>query len=255
MKAYSKLILLGSLYLSTGFLTPTRNGIARSNSCLSLKEKDATVMSNGQDTDRRNFLRSISAAIAAGSGAGAGALPLPAFANEDDGLFTLYQDESVGFQIKRPSGWEQSEQSLPDRRRIVLFVNNKDAVSSEADKDLMFVAYTPVRDDFTQLSSFGSVEQVGQMTILPKGELAGADAESKMLSAESKKNSYYFDYIQKTPGQPKRHFRTIFSLVQGATGGAGSVLVTITVQTSDEKYKDLEKTFDEIISSYEKLKK
>lgn len=87
------------------------------------------------------------------------------------------------------------------------------------------------------------------------GELAGADSESAMLSAESKKNSYYFEYVTKSPGQPKRHFQTIFSLVQGATGGAGSVLVSITVQTTDDRYDILKNSFDDIISSYGKLKK
>jgi hypothetical protein len=40
------------------------------------------------------------------------------------------------------------------------------------------------------------------MTILPKGELAGQDNESKMNKAESKKGAYFFDYTAKTPGQP-----------------------------------------------------
>lgn len=40
------------------------------------------------------------------------------------------------------------------------------------------------------------------MTILPKGELAGQDNESKMIKAESKKGAYFFDYTAKTPGQP-----------------------------------------------------
>lgn len=43
---------------------------------------------------------------------------------------------------------------------------------------------------------------MAETTILPKGSLAGEDNESKMLKAESKKNSYFFDYEAKTPGQP-----------------------------------------------------
>jgi len=165
----------------------------------------------------------------------------------------MYTDETAGFEVKTPSGWQKSEQSLPDRRKIILFVNDNDA--SSTNKDLMFIAYTPVRDDFTTLSSFGSVDQVGQMTILPKGQIMGENSESKMLNSESKKNSYYFDYVTKTTDQPKRHFKTIFTLIQGGTGGAGSVLVTITVQTTDDRYEALKGTFDEVIESYGKIKK
>lgn len=247
MKVLSILVSLANLGISAGFMSPMMNEITSTASRTRLNEKndaDATFV-GVSNQDRRNFLNLFPAAALI-----AGAAPLPAFANED--AFTLYRDETVGFEIKRPSGWEQSEQALPDRRRIVLFMNNNE---EEADKSLMFVAYTPVRDDFTTLSSFGSVEQVAQMTILPKGQLAGADSESAMLSAESKKSSYYFDYVQKSPGQPKRHLKTIFTLVPGATGGAGAVLISITVQTTDDKYKNLEKTFDEIIDSYAKIKK
>jgi len=48
------------------------------------------------------------------------------------------------------------------------------------------------------------------MTILPKGELAGEESESKMLSALSQKGSYYFDYVTRSPGQPK--VRRVYSL-------------------------------------------
>jgi len=46
------------------------------------------------------------------------------------------------------------------------------------------------------------------MTILPKGQLANVDDnESRMLSAESKKNAYYFDYTIKAENQPKVNTR------------------------------------------------
>jgi len=215
------------------------------------QEQDADpIVEIATNKDRRNFLNVIPATLIATGITGIN-FPSTAFASDELAL-SLYEDENTGFQIKRPAEWTQSEQKLPDRRRLVLFQNNDEKY---VEKDLMFIAYTPVRDDFTQLSSFGSVEQVGQMTILPKGELAGADSESAMLSAESKKNSYFFEYVTKSPGQPKRHFQTIFSLVQGATGGAGSVLVSITVQTTDDRYDILKNSFDDIIASYGKLKK
>jgi hypothetical protein len=46
--------------------------------------------------------------------------------------------------------------------------------------------------------------QVAQMTILPKGEIAGQeDNTSSMLSTESKNQAYFFDYTQKVPEQPE----------------------------------------------------
>lgn len=93
--------------------------------------------------------------------------------------------------------------------------------------------------------------QVAQATILPKSTLAGKDdIESKMLSAESKRSAYFFDYYVKTPSQPQTRFRTIFSLAAGATGGAGSVLVSVTAQTPEADYESLKPLFDEIIESY-----
>ena len=96
----------------------------------------------------------------------------------------------------------------------------------------------------------------------------GQEQDSKMLAMESKNNAYFYDYVSKVPGQPKvshglcnymstsilassvcenmksyffffplnkqRHFRTIFSLAKGATGGAGAVLVSITTQTTSK---------------------
>eukprot|EP00550_Attheya_septentrionalis_P006045 CAMPEP_0198293102 /NCGR_PEP_ID=MMETSP1449-20131203/15443_1 /TAXON_ID=420275 /ORGANISM="Attheya septentrionalis, Strain CCMP2084" /LENGTH=254 /DNA_ID=CAMNT_0043992549 /DNA_START=67 /DNA_END=831 /DNA_ORIENTATION=- len=167
-----------------------------------------------------------------------------------------YTDDICGFQVSVPAGWDKSEQALPDRRRISLFIDpSSSAPTSNDDKTLVFIAYTPVRDDFTQLSSFGSVDQVAQMTILPKGELAGLESDNKMISAESKKNAYFFDYTSRSPGQPLRHFRTIFTLAQGATGGAGAVLVTLTAQTPESRYGEMQGVFDEIIDSFGKAAK
>jgi hypothetical protein len=96
------------------------------------------------------------------------------------------------------------------------------------------------------------VDEVAQATILPKAEIATKQGiESEMLSAVAKKRAYFFDYVQDVPSQPKTHFRTIFSLAEGATGGAGSILVSITVQTPEEDYKAMEPLFTKILDSYE----
>lgn len=159
-----------------------------------------------------------------------------------------FKDPDCKFSIQMPTSWNASTQSLPDRRKIQLYID-----PNSNQKTLVFIAYTPVRDDFTSLGSFGSVDQVAQTTILPKGEIAGAEGVSAtMLSAESKKNCYFFDYKQTVPNQPETHFRTIFTLINGATGGAGGVLVTITAQTPESNYAAMKPVFDQIIDSYSK---
>jgi hypothetical protein len=92
---------------------------------------------------------------------------------------------------------------------------------------------------------------ISEATILPKSTLANIEGvDSKMLSAESKKQAYFFDYTQTVPGQPKTHFRTIFSFASAVVGGAGNLLVSITAQTPESDYESLKPLFDEIIDSY-----
>lgn len=79
----------------------------------------------------------------------------PEFASAADKLET-FEDPTLKFQIKVPSTWEKQVNTLPDRRKIILFVDP----TSDTEKALLFFAFTPVRDDFTSLSSFGSVDQV-----------------------------------------------------------------------------------------------
>jgi hypothetical protein len=159
-----------------------------------------------------------------------------------------YNDVKHGFSVLVPSEWTKSEQTLPDRRTILLWSDPVDVTT------FVFIAFTAVRDDFTSLSSFGSVDQVAAQTILPKGKIAGEDVESAMLSAVSKKSAYFFDYTQEVPGvQPPTHVGTIFTLAQGATGGSGAVLATVTVQCSEERYgKDMKATLETIMDSYGK---
>jgi hypothetical protein len=159
-----------------------------------------------------------------------------------------YNDVKHGFSVLVPSDWTKSEQTLPDRRTIFLWSDPVDVTT------FVFIAFTAVRDDFTSLSSFGSVDQVAAQTILPKGKIAGEDVESSMLSAVSKKSAYFFDYTQEVPGvQPPTHVGTIFTLAQGATGGGGAVLATVTVQCSEERYgKDMKATLETIMDSYGK---
>ena len=52
---------------------------------------------------------------------------------------------------------------------------------------------------------FPPLTQVAQTTILPKGKILdeASDIKSVMLSAESKKNAYYFDYTVTPPNLPE----------------------------------------------------
>lgn len=197
-------------------------------------------------TSRRQWINTATTALAAPLVASFG-LPSQASAAGSD----VFNDATHGFSMMVPSDWTKQEQTLADRRTIIVWTDPKDP------KTALFIAYTPIRDDFTSLSSFGSVDVVAAQTILPKGEIGGNEGvTAKMLNAESKKNAYIFDYMQAIENvQPPTHFRTIFTLAQGATGGAGAVLVTITLQTPEEKYAGETKAlFDSMIDSYGKSK-
>jgi PsbP len=163
------------------------------------------------------------------------------------------RDEKYGFTIDLPSNWSQLEDvtSLSDRRTIRVYTDPSDPSTS------MVIVYTPIRDDFTSLNSFGSVDQVAAQTILPKGRLADVDTEvtAQMISATSTKQSYIFDYLQQVPQaqQPWTHYRTIFTLGKAQGNTAGAVLVTITLQTPELRYPMMQSTLDAIIDSYQRV--
>lgn len=205
----------------------------------------ATANAFSSQSTRREWLATSIAAPVATTLVG-----LPLIANADDSSLEVFNDAKNGFSLSVPSAWTKTEQEISDRRKIVVWTDPSDP------KTALFIAYTPVRDDFTSLASFGPVDQVAAQTILPKGALAMNDGvKAEMLSADSKKQAYFFDYTQEIAKlQPNTHFRTIFTLQQGATGGAGAVLVTITLQTPEEKYSSIKKVFDNVIDSYGKSK-
>lgn len=191
MNRLSTILLISLiLWFSEGFTLSRSTKSKYTSNLRAFHEKnDSTV----DLTDRRKILQGLMASTII-----AKVPTFSAYAVSEE--LNLFQDTVTGFQIKYPSSWTRTDQTLPDRRRLTLFINNDDMGK---DKDLMFIAYTSVRDDFTSLGSFGSVDQVGSQTILPKGELMGEKTESEMLGSESKKNSYYFDYVSKVPNQPK----------------------------------------------------
>ena len=203
---------------------------------------------------RRDWMTS-SATAATASVLATQAFGLPQVAHaaaESSTKLTTFDDSNHGFSISVPADWTQSKSELQDRRTILVWTDPSDP------RMALFIAYTPVRDDFTSLASFGAVDQVAAQTILPKGALTNnPGVEAEMISSESKKQAYIFDYYQSIANvQPPTHFRTIFTLQQGATGGAGAVLVTITLQAPEEKYKagEVKALYDVIVDSYGKSK-
>lgn len=158
-----------------------------------------------------------------------------------------FSDSAHGFSLQIPSKWQASTKELFDRRRLLVWTDPDDAAVA------VFIAYTPVRDDYTSLGSFGSVDQVAAQTILPKGKIMdpNSDVSATMLSAVSQKQAYIFDYKQKVESlQPETHFRTIFTLKRAGPGAAGSILVTITAQAPEARYSAVKGTLDTIIDSY-----
>ena len=64
--------------------------------------------------------------------------PSTVLAANNDGGLTKYEDDQCKFSVQIPSGWEKSEQSLPDRRKIVLYVK-----PDSDKKTLVSLVYTP----------------------------------------------------------------------------------------------------------------
>lgn len=114
------------------------------------RQTTARNMIMSEETSRRSWL----SATVATTSAFLAQVAFPANAAAANTL-EVFEDPECGFQIKIPSQWEKQVKTLPDRRKIVLFID------PTVDKTLFFAAFTPIRDDFTQLSSFGSVDQVG----------------------------------------------------------------------------------------------
>jgi hypothetical protein len=168
--------------------------------------------------------------------------------------------------------WDRSKQTLSGRCRGVFLTHltSKDA-NSGIIKTLGYVTYTPVRDDFVSLLLLGSVDEVGQATILPKGKLVGGDmlALRRMISATSKGGAYFFNYIAE-PSVPaemgsgsgslmtklkRQHFWMVFTvLLPVGKASAGMMLVTITLQASEDRYSNVKSVFDQIIDLYKKIK-
>ncbi len=164
------------------------------------------------------------------------------------GFATVYKDERYGVSFGLPDGFVATPQELADGRRLVTAADPKD------DDTNVFIAFTPIRPDYSSLGSFGTIDFVGN-TLLPQcGDLSygcsfqrGDMIDGKMLAKETFKGNYVYDYTIEQKGGPKRHLRSIFAIK--ADAGA-SVLVTLTAQCLEARHADLAPTFKAVIESY-----
>ena len=284
MYGFTSLLLLIALAATTvttrttfvdGFsLQPTQftRTVSSSISDTEIATSECALLHRDDTTSRRYWLKTISTSAIATTGSlftfSTVTVP-PAFAaTSSSSSYQTYIDSKYGFSIDIPSNWSKMSDvtALSDRRSIVVYTDPNDPSTS------ILIVYTPIRDDYTSLSSFGSVDQVAVQTILPKGNLLNEDNTivAKMLSATSAKQSYIFDYLQQVPEvqQPLTHYRTIFTLGSSKNSGenimaAGAMLVTITLQTPESRYSSSSSSssnnnseqaiFDTMINSYTRV--
>lgn len=147
-----------------------------------------------------------------------------------------------------PSGYKAEPQELPDGRRLVTATDPDDLDTN------VFIAFTPIRPDYSSLGSFGTIDFVAS-TVLPQcGDLSygcsferGDGIDSKMLEQSAFKGNYVYDYTIQQKGGPKRHLRSLFAVK--ADGGA-SVLVTLTAQCLEPKHDAMKATFKAVLESF-----
>ena len=113
-------------------------------STLFLAANISALSLQGPET-RRGFASSVASIVA-----GSSALLIDPSGSRAEVPLGPYEDTNCKFKIDVPSEWVKTEQTLPDRRKIVLYFKPE-----SNQKTLMFIAYTPARDDFTSLGSFG----------------------------------------------------------------------------------------------------
>jgi len=104
-----------------------------------------------------------------------------------------------------------------------------------------------VSSDFTQLTSFGSVDNVAK-TILGGGG-KGVTAEMLAVDKRPADNAYVFEYTMRIKDGPTRRLLTVFSLQPG------SWIITLTAQAREEEWPSVEKELRAAINSYKLLQK
>ena len=158
-----------------------------------------------------------------------------------------FSDSRYDVSFGVPEGWKALPQELADGRRLVLASDPTD------DSNNIFVAYTPIRPDYSSLGSFGTIDFVASTVIPqcgPNGQCSFANGdlvEGRMLSSETIKGCYVYDYTIEQSRGPKRHLRSLFTI---KADGAASILVGLTAQCLEGKYAELAPTFKAVIASF-----
>jgi len=163
-----------------------------------------------------------------------------------------YTDSRYGVSFDVPAGWTAVPNQLADGRRLVVASDPKDASNN------VFIAFTPIRPDYSSLGSFGTIDFVAN-TVLPQcGDLSyacsfkqGDDIDAKMLSQSTIKGNYVYDYSIEIKGGPKRRLQSLFTV---QADGGSSILVGLSAQSLDSNYGALASTFKDVINSYKGTK-
>jgi hypothetical protein len=175
-------------------------------------------------------------------------LPLIPKAAQAEPSLTTDTDSRYGVSFGLPEGWTAAVNQLGDGRRLVIATDPKDESTN------VFIAFTPIRPDYSSLGSFGTIDYVAN-TVLPQcGDLSyacsfsrGDDIDANMLSKDTIKGNYNYDYTIQQKGGPKRHLRSLFTVQ--ADGGA-SLLVGLTAQCLEPSYAELAPMFKSVLASY-----
>ena len=160
---------------------------------------------------------------------------------------TGYSDARYGVSFGVPEGWSAVPQELADGRRLVLASDPKDESSN------VFIAFTPIRPDYSSLGSFGTIDYVASTVIPQCGPLGecrfanGDGVEGRMISQDEKKGCYVYEYTIEQSRGPKRHLRSLFTI---KADGAASILVGLTTQCLESKNDELASTYKAVINSF-----
>lgn len=209
-----------------------------------------TACARTPNVSRRSVL-SLSAALAAGlllraedqtkggtATASAAATNVTAKGGSDL-LGTTETNQAYGFSFNAPaSGWTKNITSLSSGRSATIFLRDADG-----DSNISMVT-TPVPGDFAKISSFGTIDGVMSTIIPPKKN----DIEGELVSSkiDSMRNAYVYEYTITQKGV-KRHLYTIFSL------NAGKYLNTLTGQSKEEVWSEVEPMIKAVADSFQVL--
>lgn len=195
---------------------------------------------------RREFLGQAGAVAL--SAALTGASPVYAKDAEAAPGLEKYTDERYGGTFGVPAGWKPTPNQLEDGRRLVLATDPSDESTN------IFIAFTPIRPDYTSLGSFGTIDFVAN-TVLPQcGDISypcsfekGDKIEAKMLEQSTVGGNYVYDYTIQEKGGPVRHLRSLFTV---KTDGGAGILVGLTAQCLELNYAGKSALFKEVLKSY-----